>query len=42
MEVSVEGTSLIAVVRLSGHGAVYGLKTIVATVGEKTVVAQCP
>lgn len=36
-----EGASLIAAARISGHGAVYGVKTIVVTAGEKTVVAQC-
>jgi len=36
-----EGTSLIAAVRISGHGAVYGLETVVARTGEKTGVAQC-
>lgn len=40
VEVFAEGNSLIAVARISGRDAVYGLKTITATGGEKTVVAQ--
>jgi hypothetical protein len=35
-----EGANLIAAARISVHGAVYGLNTVVATAGEKTVVAQ--
>jgi len=41
VEVLAEGTSLIAVARIGGHGAVCGLEIIVATRGEKTVIAQC-
>jgi len=36
-----EGASLIAAARISGHGAVYGLKTGVTRTGAKTGVAQC-
>jgi hypothetical protein len=34
-------TSLIVAARISGHGSVYGWEIVVATGGDKTVVAQC-
>jgi hypothetical protein len=39
VEIFAEGASLIAAARISGHGAVYGLKTAVTGTGEKTVAA---
>lgn len=41
MGVFAEGDSLIAAARISGHGAVYGLNTVVTRTGETTEVAQC-